>query len=365
MGAVIEELLKVWFIFSASIGLWTFSNLLFMKNANRRSNAILIIFVAVLLVPSINAYIQLTQREPFSALQIVSQNLTWLYGPLLYLLVKKTLLHPLHWPAVCLHLSPSLFINIDKQFGAILTDQSLTFYSLLFAYTLFYIGITIRLIYVEKTRFSRLLSGHQNSRYFWLLFISFGFFALIVLDVSIILMFYNNSFPDLRIAAFIACCINVYVCIIALFTVHQPQIFQCSPASLSKENEDDLKMPRNVELSSEAAQQLNAQLAELVVSHQPHLDDDISLSKLAALLGVTRNQLSELFNVHNATTFYDFLNELRYQESLSLLTQGGAENSIGDIAYQAGFNNRNTFYKVFKDKKGITPAEFRKHQRHG
>jgi AraC-like DNA-binding protein len=367
MSGLVEELLGIWFIFSASIGLWTFSNLMFMKNASRSTNAILILFVAALLVPSVNGYVQLTQDIPFHPLQTLSQNLTWLYGPLLYLLVKKTLLQSVRWRFVFLHLSPFVFVNLDKQFGSILTDQSLTFYCLLFTYTLFYIVAAIHLVYVEKLRLTRLLTGHKNSRYFWLLFICCGFLALIVLDISVILMFFTNTLPNLHIAAFIACCINVYVCVIALFTVHQPQLFQISEINSDslKKFEDAVKVPRNVELSAEAAKQLNLQLTELVASHKPHLDDEISLTKLAALLGVTRNQLSELFNVHNATTFYDFLNELRYQESLNLLALNGTENSIGDIAYRAGFNNRNTFYKVFKDKNGITPSEFRKHKGHG
>jgi len=34
--------------------------------------------------------------------------------------------------------------------------------------------------------------------------------------------------------------------------------------------------------------------------------------------------------------------------------------TISDIAYRSGFNNRNSFYKVFKDKTGITPSQYKK-----
>jgi AraC-like DNA-binding protein len=94
-------------------------------------------------------------------------------------------------------------------------------------------------------------------------------------------------------------------------------------------------------------------LQELVKNHKPHLDDDISLPKLASLLGVTSHQLSELLNIHKSTSFYDFLNDLRYQESLHFLMVNESELTIADIAYRLGFNNRNSFYKVLKEKPGL------------
>lgn len=117
---------------------------------------------------------------------------------------------------------------------------------------------------------------------------------------------------------------------------------------------------RTVELSPQAATELFAQLMELVESHKPHLDDEISLPKLASLLGVSTNKLSELLNIHQSVSFYDFLNNLRYEEALRCLSSDSNELTISDIAYRAGFNNRNTFYKVFKEKTGVTPHQFRK-----
>ena len=117
---------------------------------------------------------------------------------------------------------------------------------------------------------------------------------------------------------------------------------------------------RSIELSADAARQLDEQLQELVKNHKPHLDEDISLPKLASLLGVTSHQLSELLNIHKSTSFYDFLNDLRYHEALHYLAAGESELTIADIAYRSGFNNRNSFYKVFKEKTGQTPSQYKK-----
>jgi AraC-like DNA-binding protein len=84
------------------------------------------------------------------------------------------------------------------------------------------------------------------------------------------------------------------------------------------------------------------------------------LGKLASLLGVTPHQLSELLNIHMAISFYDYLNNLRHDESVKLLCNPQQSYSITDIAYRSGYNNRNSFYKIFKEKTGVTPTEFKK-----
>jgi transcriptional regulator GlxA family with amidase domain len=88
----------------------------------------------------------------------------------------------------------------------------------------------------------------------------------------------------------------------------------------------------------------------------------MSLARLAALLDVTGHQLSELLNLHLGRSFYDYLNELRYREALQMLERPDPAQTltVADIAYRAGFNNRNSFHKVFKDKTGLTPAQYRK-----
>ena len=156
--------------------------------------------------------------------------------------------------------------------------------------------------------------------------------------------------------AAIASLVAIFVNTIALFSIYQPEVFF---HELAPQAETKLHL-RSIELSPEAAKQLDEQLQALVKNHKPHLDEDISLPKLASLLGVTSHQLSELLNIHKSTSFYDFLNDLRYQESLHFLATNENELTIADIAYRSGFNNRNSFYKVFKEKTGLTPNQYKK-----
>lgn len=58
--------------------------------------------------------------------------------------------------------------------------------------------------------------------------------------------------------------------------------------------------------------------------------------------------------------FYAYLNSWRLKEALTLLKQQNLALPIIDIAYRAGFNNRNTFYRVFREHTGLTPSAYRK-----
>jgi AraC-like DNA-binding protein len=85
-----------------------------------------------------------------------------------------------------------------------------------------------------------------------------------------------------------------------------------------------------------------------------------TLSDLAEELRVSTHLASELLNVHLDSSFYEFLNRHRAAEAAELLRAGKGGFSIADIAYEAGFNNPNTFYKEFRKVRGVTPAQFRR-----
>lgn len=358
MNASTIELLKLWYIFSLTIGLWTSLNLGFMKNANRPVNSTLLVLVCLLSVPPLNGYVQLVSSTPINWLLTLSQNLTWFYGPLLLVIIKQSLLINTGIRYVIYHVAPFIIVNIACQIDGDFTMKFAYFYLLLFLQTGLYCLYSAYLIKSKKQKVKKLIKNHRDTTFFWLLFLVLGMVCLIILDIVVINLATRGYLSNFHWVALIACCVGLYTNTISLLTIYQPEIFYKN--SQSEKAEESTAKIRHIELTPDAAKELEMSLDKLVKMHKPHLDESISLEKLASLLGVTRNQLSELFNVHKSTSFYEFLNELRYQESIKLLTGANNSNSIADIAYQAGFNNRNSFYKVFKEKSGTNPSEFRK-----
>ena len=61
------------------------------------------------------------------------------------------------------------------------------------------------------------------------------------------------------------------------------------------------------------------------------------------------------------TGFYDFVNGLRLQRACALLADPArAQCSVLDLAFEAGFQSKATFHRVFKARTGETPSAFRR-----
>jgi AraC-like DNA-binding protein len=113
-------------------------------------------------------------------------------------------------------------------------------------------------------------------------------------------------------------------------------------------------------LDSEQAQQYWEQLQILMKTDQPYLAPDLSLAELAQKLAIQPAHLSQVINSCAHINFYDFINGYRIQAAKSLLLEGTSKWSILDIALEAGFNSKSTFYTQFKKHAGMTPTAFRR-----
>ncbi|HWP50142.1 MAG TPA: AraC family transcriptional regulator [Clostridia bacterium] len=87
-------------------------------------------------------------------------------------------------------------------------------------------------------------------------------------------------------------------------------------------------------------------------------DSDLSLSKVAAYIGINPNYLSRLFYSSGEENFVDTLNLYRIENAKLLLRQTGIP--IKEIGFKTGFNSMQSFNRVFKKFAGTTPSQYRK-----
>lgn len=92
---------------------------------------------------------------------------------------------------------------------------------------------------------------------------------------------------------------------------------------------------------------------------QAYLDPSISREFVAAQIGTNRQYLTEAIQAGKNMTFMEYINDFRLNYSCHLLSQK-TDLSIEDIYINAGYNNKTTFYRLFKQKYDLTPKEFRK-----
>lgn len=88
-----------------------------------------------------------------------------------------------------------------------------------------------------------------------------------------------------------------------------------------------------------------------------HYQKEVSLEDLAKHVGMTEVSFSRFIKKRTGKTFVDSLNEIRLGHASRLLID--TTESIAEIAYKCGFNNLSYFNRVFKNRKGCTPKEFR------
>lgn len=90
-------------------------------------------------------------------------------------------------------------------------------------------------------------------------------------------------------------------------------------------------------------------------------DPAFSLNHLSKVCYLSNVYISTKFKQCLGITFSKYLRAYRLKKAVELLL--GSNESVHMIAQQVGFDNGSYFTKVFKQEKGVTPAEYRKLKR--
>ncbi len=89
-------------------------------------------------------------------------------------------------------------------------------------------------------------------------------------------------------------------------------------------------------------------------------DPELSLSSLAKKLGMQPHELSRIINTAIKKNFNDFINEYRIRDVVSKMQDPAYDNmTMLGIAFEAGFNSKSTFNRIFRQMTGKSAAEFK------
>jgi len=120
----------------------------------------------------------------------------------------------------------------------------------------------------------------------------------------------------------------------------------------------------SVSLPTEKAsqwQQMTQDLNRLMDEQKPYLNGELKLDEMAALLTSSAADLSQFLNQQYGKNYKEFMNDFRVNEAKKLLSEvQETQDSIYGIALESGFNSKATFNRVFKQKTGLSPSEYRK-----
>lgn len=94
------------------------------------------------------------------------------------------------------------------------------------------------------------------------------------------------------------------------------------------------------------------------VSHV-YKDSSLTREKLAEMVGTNRTYVTRAISESTGGTFAQYLYSYRLKESVRILSLLEMPVPLKAVYLEVGFSSNNTFYKLFKEKIGMTPAQYR------
>ena len=88
-------------------------------------------------------------------------------------------------------------------------------------------------------------------------------------------------------------------------------------------------------------------------------DYEVNIYSLATKLGYKKNELTEYFNQSEYTNFRTWLSDIRFNEAVRMM-KANPEYSIDAISTECGFSSHTWIYRIFKQKTGMSPNQWRK-----
>ena len=87
-------------------------------------------------------------------------------------------------------------------------------------------------------------------------------------------------------------------------------------------------------------------------------DCNVTIYSLAANLGCKKNELTEYFNLSQHTNFRTWLSDIRFNEAVRMMKEN-PEFSNDAISTECGFSSHTQIYRIFKQKTGLSPSQWR------
>ena len=186
----------------------------------------------------------------------------------------------------------------------------------------------------------------------WLRFLLSFISAYIVLDLLMATVHYTTGIKLLEMQYLPMAVFSILVYSISFLAIQEPQ--RLFPRYF---------VSRRRAASSENGQVIHKQLLALMEQHKLYRKNELRYSDLAARLGVSVSQLSKLMNQQIGMSFNEFVNAYRVQDAKERLSQNeGDKHTLLAVAFDAGFNSKASFNRIFKQHTGLTPSEYVRRQ---
>jgi AraC-like DNA-binding protein len=143
-----------------------------------------------------------------------------------------------------------------------------------------------------------------------------------------------------------------FICIAFLMLWLVQQVYVSVTRKVTSETLASTSKPANIEAKFSV-------LEDYIDDQHPQFQANMTLTRMAEAVGLSRNDVSYLINQRYGMSFSDFVNSQRIKKAKELLLDNKAQLSIQEVFTVVGFNSKTTFNSVFKKATGMTPSKFR------
>ncbi|MCL2059803.1 MAG: response regulator [Oscillospiraceae bacterium] len=135
-------------------------------------------------------------------------------------------------------------------------------------------------------------------------------------------------------------------------------IRECAAQPVKKANLDQILREFTMFGEDIPVESLSQPLRKIVSYIQSNYTKEITLTHLSIFSGISENYICNLFKKEFNQTFLDFVCTLRLRKAIELLCGGDGKN-MRVISSMLGYRSERQFYRLFKNKLGVTPQQFR------
>ncbi|UOK60848.1 AraC family transcriptional regulator [Paenibacillus sp. OVF10] len=97
---------------------------------------------------------------------------------------------------------------------------------------------------------------------------------------------------------------------------------------------------------------------QMIAFMNNHLEDSVSIQEIAEHAGIGSSLASQLFKQEMGDTIHGYFTKLRMERACELLLD--TDYRISEIATMVGYQHENSFIRVYRKYKDITPGKYRR-----
>lgn len=354
--------LPLWFplvlIFFIAISIWLGISLVIGNKGNTKGNRLLGIFLLIQVMPLANVYSKI-QYGTNEWCWLIATNLAWLYGPFIFFFTLTITQTKYSTKQLVLHSIP-FFLSLAFRYSPFAPEHIPLYLTIpLIAHAIVYIGISCLHFGKNKAVVANVFHSDNKPHLVWLIYLIIGIALIFIVDAFFMLkanfhsaMNYSDWFVFIMV-------ISMFLHGIVFCSLFKPNVFYQEYKQLIHKVPFAKKVMKT--LDQGLANQLSLELEQKMLTEKWYLEEDLTMPSLANKMGISAHQLSELLNSQLEKNFYEYINHFRLQQAKRMLSEDSFLHlTVSDIAYQSGFNNKNSFYRFFKQDTGMTPTNYRK-----